>query len=97
LSVTVVKKHRLTEDELVKKVQEDLSKFCNISTTVFIKNYKIKKALPKLSNLQYEISSTETKLTSTIFLAGDQLLNGSLNAAIISGERAAIGLIETLE
>ena len=29
-----------------------------------------------LTNLQYEISSTETKLKSTIFLAGDQLLNG---------------------
>jgi hypothetical protein len=53
--------------------------------------------LPNINNLQYEISSTETKLKSTIFLAGDQVLNGSLNAAMISGERAALGVIQSLE
>jgi len=30
-------------------------------------------------------------------LAGDQLLNGSLNAAMIAGERAAMGVIGTLQ
>jgi hypothetical protein len=39
---------------------------------------------------------SETRLTTNIFLAGDTLLNGSLNAAMISGERAAIGILETL-
>jgi hypothetical protein len=53
--------------------------------------------LPKIDHLKYELSNTETKLTSTVFLAGDQLLNSSLNAAMISGERAALGVIKTLE
>jgi len=97
LSVTIVKKHSLQEKDFIKKVQEELALFCNITDTSFLKRYQIKKALPKLTNLQYEISSTETKLKSTIFLAGDQLLNGSLNAAMISGERAAMGVIQTLE
>jgi hypothetical protein len=97
LSVTVVKDHQLNEKELVKKVTEELSSKCGISDVTFLKRYQIKKALPKLTNLQYEISSTETKLKSTIFLAGDQLLNGSLNAAMIAGERAAMGVIQTLE
>ncbi|WP_299051497.1 FAD-dependent oxidoreductase [uncultured Polaribacter sp.] len=97
LSVTVVKEHQLTVNELIKKVQEELEQYCNISKAKFIKRYQIKKALPKLSNLQYEISSTETQLTTSIFLAGDQLLNSSLNAAMISGERAAMGVIKTLE
>ena len=97
LSVTVVKDHDLNETELIETVQKDLEKYCFISNTTFLKCYQIKKALPKLSNLQYEISSTETKLKSTIFLAGDQLLNGSLNAAMIAGERAALGVIQTLE
>ena len=97
LSVTVVKDHDLNETELIETVQKDLEKYCSISNTIFLKCYQIKKALPKLSNLQYEISSTETKLKSTIFLAGDQLLNGSLNAAMIAGERAALGVIQTLE
>ncbi|MDX1762602.1 MAG: FAD-dependent oxidoreductase, partial [Christiangramia sp.] len=56
-----------------------------------------KKALPDISPLQYEIMPTETRLSNRIFLAGDQLLNGSQNAAMLSGERAALGLIETLE
>jgi protoporphyrinogen oxidase len=97
LSVTIIKKHNLSEENLIKKVIEDLESFCKISNPKFIKRYQIKKALPKLENLQYEISSTETKLKSTIFLAGDQLLNGSLNAAMISGERAAMGVIGTLQ
>ena len=97
LSVTVVKEHPLNEKELIKKITEELSSKCAISDVTFLKRYQIKKALPKLTNLQYEISSTETKLKSTIFLAGDTLLNGSLNAAMISGERAALGVIQTLE
>ena len=97
LSVTVVKKHNLKEKELVAQVKDELQKFCGITDCKFLKHYAINKALPKLSNLEYELSSSETKLKSTIFLAGDQLLNGSLNAAMISGERAAMGVIQNLE
>ncbi|TXD51021.1 MULTISPECIES: FAD-dependent oxidoreductase [unclassified Polaribacter] len=97
LSVTVVKNHHLNKEDFIKRVQDELLQFCNITATTFLKRYHIKKALPKLLDLQYELSSTETKLKATIFLAGDQLLNGSLNAAMISGERAAFGVIQTLE
>ena len=97
LSVTVVKDHDLTAEKLIEKVAKELHVFCGIVHPKFIQHYQIKKALPKLSNLQYELSSTETKLTSSIFLAGDQLLNGSLNAAMITGERAAMGVIGTLQ
>ena len=97
LSVTIVENHDLTEKKLIEKIIEELKYFCGITNATFIKRYQIEKALPKLDNLQYEISSTETKLTSSIFLAGDQLLNGSLNAAMIAGERAAMGVIGTLQ
>lgn len=97
LSVTVVKAHNLSKLDLILKVTEDLKAFCNIDAVNLLKHYHIKRALPKLNNLQYEISSTETKLKPTVFLAGDQLLNGSLNAAMIAGERAAIGVVQTLE
>ena len=97
LSVTIVKNHDLSEKKLIQKITKELEDLCGITDTTFIKRYQIKKALPKLDDLQYEISSTETKLTSSIFLAGDQLLNGSLNAAMISGERAAMGVIGTLQ
>lgn len=97
LSVTIVNNHQLNENQLIDKVKQELKEYCKIEGLHFLKRYQIKKALPKLTNLQYEISSTETKLKSTIFLAGDQLLNGSLNAAMIAGERAALGVIQTLE
>ena len=97
LSVTVVKDHDLTAEKLIEKVAKELHVFCGIVHPKFIQHYQIKKALPKLSNLQYELSSTETKLTSSIFLAGDQLLNGSLNAAMIAGEKAALQVIASLK
>lgn len=96
LSVTIVKKHGLSPEALQQKVVKELKQFCGIETTKFIKQYSIAKALPKLDNLRYEMNPSETKLTATIFLAGDTQLNSSLNAAMISGERAAMGVLEEI-
>ena len=97
VSVTVVKNQELQEEKLIEKIENELENFCGIKNTTFLKRYEIKKALPKLSNLQYKLSHTETQLNSSVFLAGDILLNGSLNAAMIAGEKAALGVIKTLE
>ena len=96
LSVTVVKKHGLSQEELVAQVMSELERHCGIVSCTFLKQYTIPMALPKLDNLQYNMLPSETRLTSSIFLSGDTQLNGSLNAAMISGERAALGVIETL-
>jgi len=96
LSVTVIEDQGLSETELIEAVKKELKTFCGISTTRFIKLYNIPRALPKLSDLKYEILPSETRLTNGIFLAGDTLLNASLNAAFISGERAAMGVIESI-
>ena len=96
LSVTLVKPISLNQEALIERVKTDLATYCNISTLRFIKQYSIPKALPKLNNLTYELSPSETQLTPSIFLAGDTLLNGSLNAAMIAGERAALGVIEAI-
>jgi hypothetical protein len=96
LSVTVVKKHRLSAESLVSKVQKELKTECGIDNIRFLKMYDISKALPNLKNVQYEVPATESKLTDHIFLAGDVQLNGSLNAAMIAGETAAKGLLEAI-
>ena len=96
LSVTVVKAHELSETELVKQIQAELNSLCGIGDTTFLKRYLIKRALPNLSNIQYDMAPTETRLTAKIFLAGDQLLNGSLNAAMVSGERAANAVLQAI-
>lgn len=96
LSVTVVKEHDLSDQQLIKRVQEDLEKFCGITQTEFLKMYHIPKALPNMNHLQYELAPSETMLTHSVFLAGDIQLNGSLNAAMLSGEAAAKGVLEKL-
>ncbi|MFD1553231.1 FAD-dependent oxidoreductase [Putridiphycobacter roseus] len=96
LSVTIVKPHQLSPEALINEVKKELKLYCGIENAIFLKHYPITKALPKLDGLKYEIYPSETKLTNSIFLAGDTQLNGSLNAAMISGEKAALGVIELL-
>ncbi|WP_421762633.1 FAD-dependent oxidoreductase [Ekhidna sp.] len=89
LSVTVVKAHELNERELIRQVQNELSKLFFISNTSILKRYKITRALPKLNDLKYERDEGESLINERIAIAGDTHLNGSLNAAMISGENAA--------
>jgi len=96
LSVTVIDNQNLSKEVLVERVERELKEYCSIDSSKFIKQYSIPKALPKLNDLQYEMLASETRLTSGIFLAGDTQLNGSLNAAMISGEKAALGAIAAL-
>lgn len=60
---------------------------------VFLKSYHITKALPQISNQQAEIPFKETAIADGVYLAGDYLLNPSINAAMQSGESAAKALI----
>ncbi|WP_158977894.1 NAD(P)/FAD-dependent oxidoreductase [Cellulophaga sp. L1A9] len=96
LSVSVIDNQNLTDKALIEKVELELKEYCNIEDTSFLKLYHIPAALPNLDHLRYEMTPSETRLTSSIFLAGDTQLNGSLNAAMISGERAALAVIETI-
>ena len=96
LSVTIVENHNLSKEQLILRIQKELKEHCGIASCRFLKRYTIPMALPDLKNIQYEISPSETQLTSHIFLAGDTQLNGSLNAAMISGESAALGVIQNI-
>jgi protoporphyrinogen oxidase len=96
LSVTVVKDHELSPEALQTQVTKELKQLCGIDALRFIKHYSTPQALPKMDNLRYEMSPSATKLTAGIFLAGDTQLNGSLNAAMISGERAGLGVVDAI-
>jgi protoporphyrinogen oxidase len=97
LSVTVVKKHNLSPELLQIQVENDLKKYCGIETIRCIKHYTIAKALPNLNDLKYAKTPAETQWTDTLFLAGDTQLNGSLNAAMIAGENAAMGVVNAIK
>ena len=96
LSVTVVDSNNFSTEKIIEKVKKELKNYCGINSIRFIKHYDIPMSLPVLNNLQYEMLPSETRLSTGVFLAGDTQLNGSLNAAIISGEKAALGVIQTL-
>ena len=94
--MTVIDNQNLSNEMLIIQVERELKEYCGIGSCKFIKQYNIPMALPQLNKLQYEMFPSQTLLTSSIFLSGDTQLNGSLNAAIISGERAALGVIDAI-
>lgn len=97
LSVTVVDNQNLRDEELVAKVKGELKEHFNIEVIRLIKQYEIPQALPDLKNIKYSLTALETRYSDQIFLAGDTLVNGSLNAAMLSGESAALAVIEALQ
>lgn len=94
LSVSVVKKHDLSDESLIEQVTHELKAYCGIDVVKCLKHYKIIQALPDLLDINYRIPHTETKLKDKIFLSGDVLSNGSLNAAMLNGESVAQAIIE---
>ena len=96
LSVTVIDRHQLSDEKLISRVKDELQEHCGIVSPQFIKLYTIPQALPNLQDLKTAMYPSESHATPGVFLAGDTLLNGSLNAAMISGESAALAVIKFL-
>ncbi|MEL6810551.1 MAG: FAD-dependent oxidoreductase [Bacteroidota bacterium] len=97
LSVTIVKNHGYNTEELCSKVEEELRTLCGIDKVRFLKHYAIEKALPNLRDIKNDRDFKRIKLGKNVFMAGDYLLNGSLNAAILSGEKSAMALAQYLQ
>lgn len=97
ISVSVIKSHNLTTDKLEVQVRKELLDQANIKAGDLIKIMEIKKALPVLESIQYAMTPTETQLNQYVFLAGDQLSNGSLNAAMLNGKAAAQAVISKID
>ncbi len=97
LSVTVLS-HDFSEKELIKTVQDELERISRVKADFFKheKTYEIEYALPSLEDIRYEIPRTEAKIVDDVYLAGDYLLNGSINASMTSGRIAAEAVIGSL-
>ncbi len=54
-----------------------------------LKVYKINYALPNLEILKDDLSETNFKINDSLYICGDHLLNGSINAAMKSGRLVA--------
>lgn len=94
VSVTCLDYDGLPSDQIQKDVEQELRQYCGVSQLKHITTFDIPQALPDLQNLKATSSPSESQLTDQIFLAGDVLFNGSLNAAMESGRLAAEALKE---
>ncbi len=64
-----------------------------VSAWKLLKTYRINYALPNQEKVTNEIADSEIKINDNLFICGDHLLNGSINAAMKSG-RIVAELIE---
>lgn len=96
LSVSILESN-LAEKDLIRGVQAELESISGVNAEYFkfIRAYHIPYALPNLDDLKYSIPMTECKITDHVYLAGDYLLNGSINAAMTSGRIAAEAVVHS--
>ncbi len=94
LSVTITKPVTM-DDKLEKMVTIELEALTNIKSEhfKFEKSYEIENALPQIEDMKSSIHSSQAKIYDGVFLSGDYLLNGSINAAMTSGRKAAEAVI----
>jgi len=97
ISVSITQGHNLTEEGLKVKVLEELTTLVpkmKQAEITHIKTYHIEQALPKIDDFQYSMKPSNCKVQEGVYLAGDYLLNGSINAAMLSGRLAAHAIYE---
>jgi protoporphyrinogen oxidase len=94
LSVTTLKYHDQSDEEMIARITQEIKKYTGANTVSYIHHYRINQALPDIQNLRMTTQESESQVMDKVFLAGDYLFNGSLNAAMESGRLAAKGVIQ---
>jgi protoporphyrinogen oxidase len=94
LSVSITKPVEVN-DKLPKLVAVELSALTKINAEYFehLQTYEIEEALPQVEDMAYSLDSENTKIQDGVFLTGDYLLNGSINAAMTAGRKAAEAVV----
>lgn len=98
VSVSLVGIPEINEDLMVQQVIRELSKALDIQgeDIRFLKSFFIPHALPLVVEPSYKLEPDQLEFKKGVFLAGDYLMNGSLNAAMSSGRICANVVIERL-
>jgi len=99
LSASVVGKPHLMGEELIREVRAELAELLKIKQAdiKFLKSYYIPRALPKLKYPTMNVTREQIAQGNGIYLAGDYLLGGSLNGAMVSGRQCVEALLSELE
>ena len=97
VSVTVIKHHKFSSEELAIQVKLELEKYFFVKQARFMKHYKLSMALPDLRSVSYNPKPRNMNFDDKILLCGDHTVNGSLNAAMLSGELASKQVLDHLK
>ncbi|WP_262897382.1 NAD(P)/FAD-dependent oxidoreductase [Flavobacterium sp. CG_23.5] len=76
---------------LAENMKEELKQWYGekVNSWKMLKAYRIEYALPTQESVRNEIAASEIKISDTLYICGDNLLNGSINAALKTGRLAA--------
>lgn len=76
---------------LAENMKEELKNWYGnkVADWKMIKTYRIKYALPNQEKVKNEILNTDLQINDSLYICGDHLLNGSINAAMKSGRLVA--------
>lgn len=94
LSATTLQYGNKSDNDIIEKIITEIKKYAGSSQVNYIQHYRINQALPDIQDLRMTSQPIESEVGENIFLAGDYLFNGSLNAAMESGRLAAKGIIQ---
>ena len=98
IAINITKPHDFDDEELVDEVLKEMAQWygVKVNTWEHIKTYHIKYALPK-ENRMLTAGNYAYKHNDNVYICGDHLSYGSMNAAIRSGKEAAKMLIKDLK
>ena len=94
LSATTVQHKEKSIGKIIEKVIIEVQQYTGASLVTYIHHYKINFALPDITDLKMTAQPSKSQAMENVFVAGDYLFNGSLNAAMESGRLAAQGMIQ---
>jgi phytoene dehydrogenase-like protein len=83
------------EHSVLKNLSELIN--CAPQDLLHLKTYEIAQALPVIEAPMFDLPPEQTQITSHVHLAGDYLVNASIDGALRSGWSAAEAVAETLE
>jgi phytoene dehydrogenase-like protein len=97
ISVSLNGNPTVDDETLAKNMQLELKNWYGnqVNDWKMIKTYRIKYALPNQEKVTNEVLNAELQLDKNVFICGDHLMNGSINAAMKSG-RLVAELIDSL-
>lgn len=82
---------KIDDETLVHNIKEELRFWYGdmVDNWKHLKTYRIDYALPNQNSVSNEVTKADLQLSENLFICGDHLMNGSINAAMKSGRLVA--------